>query len=71
MESSRIIIVSNRLPVKVEIKDDEWVYHSSEGGLATGLGSIYKEGNNKPDTCCKINFSHPRFFIHLEWISIE
>ncbi len=46
MESSRIIIVSNRLPVKVEIKDDEWVYHSSEGGLATGLGSIYKEGNN-------------------------
>ena len=46
MESPRIIIVSNRLPVKVEIKDDEWMYHPSEGGLATGLGSIYNEGNN-------------------------
>jgi trehalose 6-phosphate synthase/phosphatase len=46
MESPRVIIVSNRLPVKVEIKDDEWVYHPSEGGLATGLGSIYNEGNN-------------------------
>lgn len=46
MESRKIIIVSNRLPLKVEIKDDEWLYHSSEGGLATGLGSIYKEGNN-------------------------
>ncbi len=46
MESRKIIIVSNRLPVKVEIKDDEWLYHSSEGGLATGLGSIYKEGDN-------------------------
>jgi trehalose 6-phosphate synthase/phosphatase len=46
MEEHRIIIVSNRLPVKVEIKNEELIYHTSEGGLATGLGSIYKEGNN-------------------------
>lgn len=46
MKDSKIVIVSNRLPVKVEIKDDEWVYQLSEGGLATGLGSIYREGNN-------------------------
>ncbi|WP_118952029.1 bifunctional alpha,alpha-trehalose-phosphate synthase (UDP-forming)/trehalose-phosphatase [Taibaiella helva] len=46
MEQPKIIIVSNRLPVRVEIKNEEWVYHSSEGGLATGLGSMYKEGNN-------------------------
>jgi trehalose 6-phosphate synthase/phosphatase len=43
---SKTIIVSNRLPVRIEKKDDEITYKSSEGGLATGLGSIYKEGNN-------------------------
>lgn len=46
MALQKTIIVSNRLPVKVEIKDEEWQYHNSEGGLATGLGSIYKEGDN-------------------------
>jgi trehalose 6-phosphate synthase/phosphatase len=46
MEEQKVIIVSNRLPVKVEIKHNELTYHSSEGGLATGLGSIYKDGNN-------------------------
>ncbi|MEO3404860.1 bifunctional alpha,alpha-trehalose-phosphate synthase (UDP-forming)/trehalose-phosphatase [Mucilaginibacter sp. CAU 1740] len=42
----KTIIVSNRLPVKISKVDD--VYHSSpsEGGLATGLGSIYKQGDN-------------------------
>ncbi|QSE96206.1 bifunctional alpha,alpha-trehalose-phosphate synthase (UDP-forming)/trehalose-phosphatase [Fulvivirga lutea] len=44
---SKTIIVSNRLPVKVLKKNDgELVYKPSEGGLATGLGSIYKKGNN-------------------------
>ncbi|UII31593.1 bifunctional alpha,alpha-trehalose-phosphate synthase (UDP-forming)/trehalose-phosphatase [Fulvivirga ulvae] len=44
---ARTIIVSNRLPVKVQ-KDNkgELQYKPSEGGLATGLGSIYKEGDN-------------------------
>ena len=42
----RILIVSNRLPVKIKEKDGELNYHNSEGGLATGLGSIYKLNNN-------------------------
>jgi trehalose 6-phosphate synthase/phosphatase len=43
---SKTIIVSNRLPVKIQKTDQGLVYQTSEGGLATGLGSIYKEGNN-------------------------
>jgi trehalose 6-phosphate synthase/phosphatase len=43
---SKTIIVSNRLPVRIQIADDQISYKQSEGGLATGLGSIYKEGNN-------------------------
>lgn len=46
MEEQKVIIVSNRLPVRIETRDEEWIYHPSEGGLATGLGSIYKDGNN-------------------------
>lgn len=43
----RTIIVSNRLPVKVlKDKEGELSYVPSEGGLATGLSSIYKSGNN-------------------------
>lgn len=44
---ARTIIISNRLPVKVQKdKSGELHYKSSEGGLATGLGSIYKKGDN-------------------------
>ncbi len=44
---SRMIIVSNRLPVKVS-KDEvgSMLFTPSEGGLATGLGSIYKNADN-------------------------
>ncbi|UOR06477.1 bifunctional alpha,alpha-trehalose-phosphate synthase (UDP-forming)/trehalose-phosphatase [Hymenobacter aerilatus] len=43
---SRIIIVSNRLPTKVQRTDNDLAFTPSEGGLATGLGSIYRaEGN--------------------------
>jgi len=44
---SKTIIVSNRLPISIK-KDDEGnlEYTPSSGGLATGLGSIYKKGNN-------------------------
>ena len=42
----KTIIVSNRLPVKIKQEANGYVYQTSEGGLATGLGSIYKEGNN-------------------------
>ena len=44
---SKTIIVSNRLPVKIA-KDEsgQLTTQTSEGGLATGLGSIYKEKDN-------------------------
>jgi trehalose 6-phosphate synthase/phosphatase len=43
---AKLIIVSNRLPVKLQEKEGELSYKTSEGGLATGLGSIYKKDNN-------------------------
>lgn len=43
---SKTIIVSNRLPVKISKTDGAYHSSPSEGGLATGLGSIYKQGNN-------------------------
>jgi len=42
----KTIIVSNRLPVKINKTDGEYQLSPSEGGLATGLGSIYKQDNN-------------------------
>jgi len=42
----KTIIVSNRLPVKIIRDDDGLKYEPSAGGLATGLGSIYKQGEN-------------------------
>jgi trehalose 6-phosphate synthase/phosphatase len=42
----KTIIVSNRLPVRIERNQHSYTFKPSEGGLATGLGSIYKEGNN-------------------------
>lgn len=44
--NKRIIIVSNRLPVKIVHKNGETSYQASEGGLATGLSSIYKQNKN-------------------------
>jgi trehalose 6-phosphate synthase/phosphatase len=44
---SRIIIVSNRLPVKISKSGDDISFQPSEGGLASGLGTIYnKDGGN-------------------------
>lgn len=43
---SKTIIVSNRLPVKVSTENNTINLQVSEGGLATGLGSIYKSGDN-------------------------
>jgi trehalose 6-phosphate synthase/phosphatase len=43
---AKTIIVSNRLPVSIEKKDGKLSYATSAGGLATGLGSIYKQGEN-------------------------
>src|SRR5690606_14544902 len=40
------IIISNRLPIRIERHNGKLHFLPSEGGLATGLGSIYKRGNN-------------------------
>lgn len=42
----KTIIISNRLPVKISKINGEFELKQSEGGLATGLGSIYRQGNN-------------------------
>ena len=44
--TTKTIIISNRLPVKITERNGEYVLRPSEGGLATGLGSVYKNGNN-------------------------
>ncbi|MCD8741327.1 bifunctional alpha,alpha-trehalose-phosphate synthase (UDP-forming)/trehalose-phosphatase [Mucilaginibacter roseus] len=43
---SKTIIVSNRLPVKIYEDDGGFNIVTSEGGLATGLGSVYRSGDN-------------------------
>lgn len=43
---NKTIIISNRLPVKITEQNGEYILRPSEGGLATGLGSVYKNGNN-------------------------
>jgi len=40
------LIISNRLPVKIERKKSKLKFTPSEGGLATGLGSFYKENGS-------------------------
>jgi len=39
-KASKLIIVSNRLPVKTEISDGKILFEKSAGGLATGLDSL-------------------------------
>ncbi|SHK67210.1 bifunctional alpha,alpha-trehalose-phosphate synthase (UDP-forming)/trehalose-phosphatase [Hymenobacter psychrotolerans] len=43
---SRTIIVSNRLPTKIQRTEESLTFQPSEGGLATGLGSIYQQDGN-------------------------
>jgi len=43
---NKTVIISNRLPVKIVEQDGEYLLSPSEGGLATGLGSVYKKGGN-------------------------
>lgn len=42
----KTIIISNRLPVKIVEENNEYHYIPSEGGLATGLGDVYKNDNS-------------------------
>ncbi len=37
---SRLVIISNRLPITIDNKEGELIYHPSAGGLATGLNSL-------------------------------
>jgi len=46
MNTKKTIIVSNRLQVRIERKDNQLKILQSVGGLATGLGSIYRVKNN-------------------------
>lgn len=39
---SKTIIVSNRLPVKITEQEGQLIFKTSEGGLATGLGSVFQ-----------------------------
>ncbi len=43
---SKTIIVSNRLPVKAVVKDNQYEFTTAAGGLATGLNSIFSEDKN-------------------------
>ncbi len=43
---SKIIIISNRLPIKVIEKNGGYTLAPSEGGLATGLNSIFQQSNS-------------------------
>jgi trehalose 6-phosphate synthase/phosphatase len=40
--SKRLIIIANRLPVTLSKREGKISYQSSSGGLATGLGSFYR-----------------------------
>lgn len=46
MDNRRIINVSNRLPVKICLAAGEWTFRPSEGGLATGLKSVFSNRDN-------------------------
>jgi len=39
----RLIIIANRLPVKISQFSDRFAFKRSEGGLATGLGSLHAD----------------------------
>ncbi|OZV68040.1 bifunctional alpha,alpha-trehalose-phosphate synthase (UDP-forming)/trehalose-phosphatase [Winogradskyella aurantia] len=45
MSSNKTIIVSNRLPLQISIKDNSIEVSPSVGGLATGMKSVHKDGN--------------------------
>jgi trehalose 6-phosphate synthase/phosphatase len=44
-DTGRLIIVSNRLPIRVKRTPDGFTYRQSVGGLATGLSAIYGDRN--------------------------
>ncbi len=57
---SRLLIISNRLPVTIDKRDGELFYHPSAGGLATGLNSL-------SDDMDKLWIGWPGKIIEEEW----
>ena len=43
---SKYIIVSNRLPVKIEELNNQWKFTPTSGGLATGLKTVHENGKS-------------------------
>lgn len=43
---SKYIIVSNRLPVKIEKLNNQWNFSPTSGGLATGLKTVHENGKS-------------------------
>ncbi|MDA8611758.1 bifunctional alpha,alpha-trehalose-phosphate synthase (UDP-forming)/trehalose-phosphatase [Flavobacteriaceae bacterium] len=43
---SKFIIVSNRLPVKIEKQQNQWIFSPTSGGLATGLKSVHENSKS-------------------------
>tara|TARA_B110000444_G_scaffold25021_1_gene20723 strand:- start:342 stop:2537 length:2196 start_codon:yes stop_codon:yes gene_type:complete len=43
---SKFIIVSNRLPIKIEKEQNQWIFSPTSGGLATGLKSVHENGKS-------------------------
>ena len=43
---SKYIIVSNRLPIKIEKQQNQWIFSPTSGGLATGLKSVHENGKS-------------------------
>lgn len=57
---SRLVIISNRLPVTIDKKEGELMYYPSAGGLATGLNSL-------DDNVEKLWIGWPGKAIENEW----
>ena len=43
---SKLIIVSNRLPLNITIENNDLLISSSSGGLATGMSSVHSQGGS-------------------------
>lgn len=55
---SRTIIISNRLPVQIKLKDKDFSIKSSIGGLATGLRSVHQASDSIWLGWCGIESEH-------------
>lgn len=54
-QNMKIIIIANRLPVKIEREEEGFCIVRSEGGLATGLGSLETDSGHYPNKCVSSN----------------